>query len=494
MSFSQATLTVLVLYMIATLIIVYRGAAKTKNIKDFALGTGFSPWFVGLSLAASITSAATFIINPGFVALYGWSGFLAMAVVLPIGLILSLVILSKSFRKYGNSQSALTMAQWIGSRYKSRSFTFFMVAVSILLLTFIVLICVGLTKVVAGALDANELTVLIVIVAFVFGYTLFGGANSMVYTNTIQAILMIIVAVILLGSGSTYFENGINAFWDKIAALDSKMVLSFNDESPLFRDWFEVVFCNFIVGIAIVCQPHIITKSMMLKSDKDVNKFLLITILVEILFFMVIFTGFYARLMFPDLTLDGEPMKMDGILSAYVVKRFATGVGIVVIMGLISAGLSTLEGLVQSISTTITNDFLVPVFGWKGNDKKINKINKWVIVAMAIVTVLVSYNQLLYPNLSVGILAQNGVYAYFSTAFVPVLFGIFIKDTPIQAAFGAAITAFVVHFSVYYGSLLPYTTGPVKNPAVAAAMAILAALFVGFVLYKIYRKKNILAN
>src|SRR5690554_1075883 len=176
MSFSQATLTVLVLYMIATLIIVYRGAAKTKNIKDFALGTGFSPWFVGLSLAASITSAATFIINPGFVALYGWSGFWAMAVVLPIGLILSLVILSKSFRKYGNSQSALTMAQWIGSRYKSRSFTFFMVAVSILLLTFIVLICVGLTKVVAGALDANELTVLIVIVAFVFGYTLFGGA------------------------------------------------------------------------------------------------------------------------------------------------------------------------------------------------------------------------------------------------------------------------------------------------------------------------------
>lgn len=488
MSFAQATLLLLIIYACITVYIVYRGATKTKDIKDFALGSGFSPIIVGLSLAASITSAATFIINPGFVALYGWSAFLAMSVILPLGLFISLIVLSKSFRKFGSSIQALTMAQWVGTRYKSPFFAYFMAIVSLLLITFIVLICVGLTKVIASALGADELLVLIILVVFVFGYTMFGGANSMVYTNTIQAILMIIVAIILLTSGYEHFSGGIDAFWAKIGAIDSKLPESFNESSPLFRDWFEVLFCNFIVGIAIVCQPHIITKSLLLKTDEDVNKYLTVAIVVESLFFAVLFAGFYARLMFPDLTMAGAPIKMDGILSAYVIKKFSVSVGILVVLGLISAGLSTLEGIIQSLSTTISNDIIAPVAGWKDDAKKIAKINKLVIMILAVIAILVSYQQLLYPNLSVGILAQNGVYAYFSAAFVPVLFGIFLKDTPKQAAIGAAITAFVVHFAVYYGSLTPYTSGAIKNPAVAATIAIISALLVGSVLYQIFRK------
>ena len=48
---------------------------------------------------------------------------------------------------------------------------------------------------IAQALGTSELPVLIGIVVFVFGYMMFGGANAMVYTNTIQAVLMLIVAL-----------------------------------------------------------------------------------------------------------------------------------------------------------------------------------------------------------------------------------------------------------------------------------------------------------
>ena len=125
---------------------------------------------------------------------------------------------------------------------------------------------------------------------------------------------------------------------------------------------------------------------------------------------------------------------------------------------------------------------------------RVKNTNRWVIAGLAVVAILMSRYQLMYPNLSVGILAQNGVYAYFSAAFVPVLFGIFFKNTPVQSAIGAAITAFVVHFSVYYGSLTPYTTGQVKNPAVASALAIVSALTVGTLLYHIYKKKPVTQN
>ena len=86
---------VLLLYMGAIIFFVVRGARRTKNIADYATGSmNFSPAFLGLSLAASMSSAATFIINPGFVAYYGISGFLSMAVFLPIGTLVSLAILS----------------------------------------------------------------------------------------------------------------------------------------------------------------------------------------------------------------------------------------------------------------------------------------------------------------------------------------------------------------------------------------------------------------
>ena len=490
MNYSQATSILLLIYMAFTLYIVYRGAKKTKNLQDFALGNGFSPIVLGLSLAAGITSAATFIINPGFVAFFGWSAFLAMSVVLPLGLFLSLIVLTKSFRKYGANLKAITLAQWVGKRFDSQLYTRFLAFSSLLIITFIVLICVGLTKVIAGALGSNEFISLIGIVVFVFGYIMFGGANSMIYTNVVQAIIKLFVAVILVFSGIDYFTNGVEAFYQKLNEIDINLLKNYNPKSPLFRDWFEVVFCNFIVGIAIVCQPHIITRSLMLRSEKDVNKYLTVAILAEVVFFTVLLAGFYARIMFPDLKNDGQPIKMDGILTLYVVKKFTVGVGIIVILGLISAGLSTLEGLVQSLSTTITNDLIAPIKKIEAGNEQLHKINKIVITVLGIVTIIISNYQLMYPNLSVGIFAQNGVYAYFSAAFFPVLFGIFIKDTPKQAAITASIVAIIVHFSVYYGQLTTYTTGTIRNPAVASSIAILSSVFIGLIILWYHRFQN----
>jgi sodium/pantothenate symporter len=488
-----ATAIVLALYAALILFFVVRGALRTTSISDYAVGSiQFSPVVVGLSLAASITSAATFIINPGFIALYGFSGILALAIVLPIGLFFSLVILTKSFRKYGQSVKALTMAQWIGTRYDSKGFALFFAFLSLLLLTFIVLICVGMTKVMANALNIKELYVLIGMVIFVFGYMMFGGANSMVYTNTIQAVLMLIVAFILLGSGYEHFKDGVNGFIEKLAAIDPALVNATNPGSPLFRDYFEIIFFNLIVGIAIVCQPHILTKSLLLKKESEVNKYLLTGIIVEMIFFAVVIAGLYARLSFPDLSVNGAKINMDGIIPAYVVAEFPVYVSILVIMGLLSAGLSTLEGLIQSLSTTITNDIIAPLSQMKKEEdrdaRRLVFINKIVIVVLAVAAVLLTNYQLQHPNLSVGIFAQNGVYAFFSAAFMPVLLGVFTKNTPRLAPIAAAVTAVIVHFSVYYIGITPYMQGAVRNPAIAATLAILSSVLVGTTLYFLLKK------
>lgn len=485
-------------YMAVVLFFVVRGARKSKSMKDYALGSiSFSPIAVGLALAASMTSAATFIINPGFIALYGISGVISYAFVLPAAAMISLVVLTKGFRAHGSTVQALSMAQWMGTRYKSKGYALFFAFLSLLLVTFIVLIVVGLVKVLSKTLDVSETAVLLGVVLFIFGYMAFGGANSMVYTNTVQAILMLIVAFILLGSGYQHFSHGIHGFLDQLRAIDPNLAKITNPKSFLFRDWFEIGFAQVVVGVAIVCQPHIITKSLLLKTDKDVNRYLVAGVITEMIFFLVVFTGLYARLTFPDLTFQGQPLKMDGIISAYVVQEFPVFVGLIVVLGLISAGISTIEGLIQSISTTITKDIVEPLAGKvlpsdEGErDRVLQKVNKAAIALLAIVSIFLSRDQMLHPKLSVAIFAQNGVYAYFSAAFLPILFGMFLKDVPKSAPIAASITAIVVHFWISLANVrIPFTQSSGQNPGVAASMAIVASVIVGGVIYLSSRRRG----
>jgi len=488
----------IILYMAVTLYFVIRGALKIKTMSDYAVGNfTFPPVAVGLALAASMTSAATFIINPGLIAYYGISAVISYALVLPLAAMVSLVYLTKGFRKHGTSVKALTMSQWMGTRYQSRGFALFFAFLSLLLITFIVLITVGLVQVLSKTLNVSELSILIGVVVFIFGYMAFGGANSMVYTNTVQAIIMLVVAVILLGSGHEHFSGGVHGFLDKLATIDPKLAQMRNTDSFLFRDFFEIYIAQIIVGVAIVCQPHIITKSLLLKSDKSVNRYLTVAVITQMIFFFVVFAGLYARLAFPDLTLNGVHLKVDQMMSAYVVKEFPVIVGLIVVLGLISAGISTLEGLIQSLSTTITADIVRPLFGQflPADDSKRARaeirINRLVIFVLALVSIWLSYRQIVHPKLSVAMFAQNGVYGYFAAAFIPILFGMFLKQVPKIVPIGASVVAFVVHFCMYYGKIkVPFTIATGENPGVAAAVAIIAAVVTGGVLYAIFRERQ----
>jgi len=474
-------------YAAAIVTLVVRGARRNKSVADYAVGTvAFSPVAVGLALAASTTSAATFIINPGLVAYFGLAAAFALCVILPVSMGVSLVVLTKGFRKYGGSVKALTLSQWVGKRFGSRAFAVFFAVLSLLLVTFIVMILVGLTKVLAASLALPEVPVLAALVAFSFGYMMFGGANSMVYTNTIQAVIMIVVAFLLLGSGAEHLVDGIGGLVDRLAAIDPNLATLYNPASPLFRDSFEVVFCTIVVGAAIACQPHIITKSLLLKEEADVNRYLVAGVAVQTLFFMVVLVGLFARLEFPDLELLGVAISPDSVVSTYLVTEFPPMVGVVVFLGLISAGMSTLEGLIQSLSVTLSNDLVANVHdavtGRELPERFLFLLNRAVIAALAALSFGLAWWQLVDPALSVIIFAQLGVYAYFAAAFVPVLFGTFLDRVPLAAVASAAVAALVVHYGVYYtgDAWFPYYMGTaVDNPGISTALGIVAAVVVG---------------
>ena len=61
-------------YAIAIAGIAVWSRKRARSMESFSVGTRtVNPFFVGLSLAANMASAATFVINPGLMYLYGWA-------------------------------------------------------------------------------------------------------------------------------------------------------------------------------------------------------------------------------------------------------------------------------------------------------------------------------------------------------------------------------------------------------------------------------------
>jgi SSS family solute:Na+ symporter/sodium/pantothenate symporter len=246
-----------------------------------------------------------------------------------------------------------------------------------------------------------------------------------------------------------------------------------NPSSLLFRDLFEVVVANFVIGLAIIMQPHIISKSLYLRSERDVNTYLVTAMAAGTVFTAVLLVGLYARL---SLGADLPP---DRVVATYIATTFSPGLRALIMLGVLAAGFSTLEGVILALSTIFGNDFFGTLARSRGVapehlQAQLLRVGRIFLLVLAPITLFLAYRQIVAPSLSVAIFAQNGVYGLFAATFAPVLLGIFSRRSSALVAFSAAAVALVVHFGMYYGGVTHYH----NNPAVPAACALVISTLV----------------
>lgn len=464
----------LIAYAGVIIFLAWRNRRRATDIESFSVGSRrVPPFFVGLSLAANMTSVATFVINPGLIHAYGWSGVVGYGMAAPLGIFVGLVVTSKRFRRVGDRFTVLTVPQWLGERYGNRRLTVFFALASMLQVTFLVLIVTALALVLMSVLQIGMWPALLMVVIFTFGYILFGGASLHVWSNSVQAMTMLAVAVMLVASGAAVFGEGLAGFFGRLEAVAPHYGSMTNPDSLLFRDLFEVVVANFIIGLAIIMQPHIISKSLYLRSERDVNTYLVTAMAAGTVFTAVLLVGLYAR-----LQLGGD-LPPDRVVATYIASGFAPGVRAFIMLGVLAAGFSTLEGVILALSTIFGNDFYGTIARARGMTldrlrSRLLGVGRIFLIALAPITLLLAWRQIVAPSLSVAIFAQNGIYGLFAATFAPVLFGIFSKRSSAPLAFTAAMTALVVHFGMYYGGISQYH----NNPAVPATCALVLSTLV----------------
>lgn len=443
------------IYVALTYWLSVRGMRKTASLKGFAVGNGdMGPVLVGLTMAASISSTATFVINPGFVYAHGLSAFIHYGPAGLAGIAAALFVLSKGFRRFGASSGALTVPHWIRSRYGSRALASFFAAMSLLSVTFIVLILVGCAMLTSALFGVSQHAALVGIFLFVLSYVLMGGSYAHAYTNAFQGVLMAAISVAVFASGWKYWPGG---FFESLEGVSAGYAAWINPSSALYGGVFSVFISGFVITFALMMQPHILTKLLYLRSGKDVNRFLATTLIACGLFSLMLFTGFHAK--FAELAVS----RQDAVVVTYIQEVFGAGAFAFVSVALIAAGMSTLDGILVALSATVVNDLYLPLRGENaGSGLTLSRV---VLVCVGLFSLALAWN----PPKLVGLFAQQGVYGMAAASFVPVLFGVLYRERmPAALAAAAAVFGLAAHLAMNLGF-------GVANPAVSATWAILGS-------------------
>ena len=89
---------IVISYVVLVSLLSWIGMRRTRDITGFSIGNkDMSPYLIGVTLAASIASTATFVINPGFVYVHGLSAYLHYGLAGSAGTITAFLTLSRGF-------------------------------------------------------------------------------------------------------------------------------------------------------------------------------------------------------------------------------------------------------------------------------------------------------------------------------------------------------------------------------------------------------------
>jgi len=473
-----------VVYLIGTAWLGWQGFRKTTGFGSFAVGDrAMHPLIVGITLAASVSSAATFIINPGFVYVDGFGAFFHMSIAVGIGFIVMLTILSFRFRQIGADSGALTIPDWIGKRYKSKGFALYFSILNLLSFAFVVLLVGGISIVMQSLLGVSNQLALSITLIFVTGYVFIGGTYAHVLTNMLQGSLMIFVTILVVGSCVWIAMQQPGSSVDALRAVDSNLVALVNTEGNLFNSFYSIYIAGFIVGAIVVCQPHILTKALYVKDDRDVKYYLIVFAIVFTLFQMLGLVGFFTHLAVPPEALvdaaSGQ-FRQDLVMTEYLKAMFPPWVFTVVSVVLLAAAMSTLDGLLVSMSTITANDLVLNLVERRHQHDEAEqmafalKVSHVVLVLIAVAAFLIN----LQPPKLLGIFGQTGVYGLTAAAAPPLLLGVLFNRVPVALVWLGSAAALTIHFGLFFkgADWFPMSTFTFGNPGVTASLATLVVM------------------
>ncbi len=412
------------IFVVITILLGWYGYKNTKNDKsEFLLGRGkTSPVIIALSYGATFLSASAVIGFGGQAAVHGmtmlWLCFLNLAV----GLIVAFIVFGRRTRRIGRKLGASTFADFLGKVYGSkgiRAFTAIIIFVMMPIYTAAVLKGgVNSLAVITGLTDYYNY-ILLLLSLIVAVYVVYGGIIAVLYNDAFQAAIMFVGMLAIFIVTMFYFggfESGsaqLTSLWDiKVGEAGLGVLDGFQGWTSAAefgtKEWLTVV-TSFLMGVGIgaLTQPQLVVRFMSAKSDRDLDKSLIIGSI-----FMLVIVGsaytvgslsngyFYDQYGLTSFQyINSLGLGTDFIVPQYILEVFS-GVTFgdvfvsLFLLSLICASISTISALMHTIGAAGGYDLYEIVKSRRGEKETHDasvRVSRIVIVVMMVIVVVYCY-------------------------------------------------------------------------------------------------------
>lgn len=450
----------------------YAGMKKTNNADDFATArSSYGPIALGLAVCATTASGSTFMGIPGTAYSLGFAS-LWYPMIYPIGIYGGMLLTAKMVKQMGDKFSNRTIPEIVGERFNSEFLRVGFAVLSLLLIFYIV------AQLVAAALMFQTMMGLsynmgLWLTAIVLGiYLVLGGSHSDIMTDAIQGFLMVIIALVITVMFFTGFgvNGGVSAINDAITAknpLGGWDTLFIPGDGVYGGAW--LVFLILIAHIPFGVLPHIGNKFFALKNGKQLKIFLSFCIIGGALLPMMALGGLLGAAVIPG-TLESA----DAVIPALFVQLFPPFIAALMSVVVLSAILSTSDGLVVAFSQIFANDLYRKTFAKNNPDQEKVERNSLIIGRLSVIACLVLGIVLAYnPPQSLAMFLWIGVGGMVSGLAGPLAIGALWKRANTQGAV-TSFTVGVICYATIYRGLIPRLEA-ITNPFAASAYSIMIA-------------------
>lgn len=389
------------------------------------MGNRKSPWYVvAFAMIGSMISGVTFISVPGMVAASGFS-YLQMVLGFVVGQILIAYVLVPLFYK----MNLVSIYEYLENRFGMSSYRtgawFFFISKMLGAAVRLFLVCVVLQLLVFGPMKLPFLLNVIFTVGLVWLYTFRGGVKSLIWTDTLKTVCLIVSVILCIYYIATDLHLDFGGLWQTINQSDMSRMFYFDDVND--KRYF---FKQFLAGVFTMIAMNGLDQDMMqrnlsCKNFKDSQKNMITSGISQ--FFVISLFLMLGVLLYVYAEINGiqAPQKSDELFPMIATQGyFPVIVGILFVVGLISSAYSA----AGSALTALTTSFTVDILGVKGkSEDQVVRLRKRVHVGMAVVMGIVIFVFNLLNNTSV----IDAVYILASYTYGPILglfaFGIFVK-------------------------------------------------------------------
>ncbi|MBR7798352.1 sodium/solute symporter [Agaribacter marinus] len=378
-----------VVYCLLILAIGYYFSKRSKSHSDFLLGGKKLPgWTLAFSERATGESAWLLLGYTGFVFMTGLSG-IWVAVGIAIGIIFAWLFLAKKFMSETDKYNVLTLPDYLAVRFGEKA-KIIRWLTSILIAGFL-MFYVGAQMAGAGKMlfttfglppTAGILLATIVIIIIAFA----GGFISVVWTDMIQSIMMVITLVALPIAALIYIQaNDLSINASLIQAGDS------------YNSWFGGL-TGFAIGVLFFNnfswffgflggQPQLSARFMALKNNKEARQGSIVAIIWTLLAYGGAFMIGITAIAIYD---QGSFHDAEIILPTMILELFPPWIAGLLLAGVLAAIITTADSQLMVVTSSVSEDIIHKTLGMNFTEKQLIWISRISIVFFGLIGMVIA--------------------------------------------------------------------------------------------------------